>query len=539
MRDRPHLPRGPGRRRRSSATRACCSPATTATSPPSPSTRRGTGTGSAPGCCSCCWRAARSQRGVDEPHARGAGQQRRRQALYRRFGFAPAGIRKDYYAETNEDADRDVGRTTSTTPPSYVGSASRDDRSRPIPGDDRRRGARPADRSVGRGPILGIETSCDETAAAVVVGAPRRAVVGGVEPGRPARPLRRRRARDRQPGPRRAAHPGGRPGARRGRASSDDQRSTRSPPPSGPGLVGALLVGRQRGQGAGAGVGRAVRRASTTSRRTSTPRSSRSPTSSCRSSCCWCRAATRCSSSMEGHGRYRLLGSTIDDAAGEAFDKVARYLGLGYPGGPAIDRVADGGRPRRHRASRGRCSTTGYDFSFSGLKTAVVNHVRKHPEVEHRRRGRLVPGGRRRRARRPRPAGPPARSGPRACASPAAWPPTRGCASAFLDACMEDGLPRRSCPSRAMCTDNAAMVAAAGLVAAARATGPAPSTPAPTPTCRLPVAERRGSVVRRRSAERWRPHVAKSQGRAPSVSTRTIESANTARCRVSAPQRRH
>ena len=50
---------------------------------------------------------------------------------------------------------------------------------------------------------------------------------------------------------------------------------------------------------------------------------------------------------MEGHGRYRVLGSTIDDAAGEAFDKVARYLGLGYPGGPAIDRHRHGGRPRR------------------------------------------------------------------------------------------------------------------------------------------------------------------------------------------------
>ena len=48
---------------------------------------------------------------------------------------------------------------------------------------------------------------------------------------------------------------------------------------------------------------------------------------------------------MEGHGRYRLLGQTIDDAAGEAFDKVARYLGLGYPGGPAIDRLAMSGDP--------------------------------------------------------------------------------------------------------------------------------------------------------------------------------------------------
>ncbi len=60
---------------------------------------------------------------------------------------------------------------------------------------------------------------------------------------------------------------------------------------------------------------------------------------------------------MEAVGRYRLLGSTIDDAAGEAFDKVARYLGLGYPGGPAIDRVAVRGRSRRRSPSPGPCST--------------------------------------------------------------------------------------------------------------------------------------------------------------------------------------
>ena len=60
---------------------------------------------------------------------------------------------------------------------------------------------------------------------------------------------------------------------------------------------------------------------------------------------------------MEGRGRYRLLGSTLDDAAGEAFDKVARYLGLGYPGRPGHRPALDRGRPGRHRASPGRCST--------------------------------------------------------------------------------------------------------------------------------------------------------------------------------------
>jgi N6-L-threonylcarbamoyladenine synthase len=84
---------------------------------------------------------------------------------------------------------------------------------------------------------------------------------------------------------------------------------------------------------------------------------------------------------MEGHGKYRVLGETVDDAAGEAFDKVARFLGLGYPGGPAIDRLALVGDPeaiRFPRPMRGE----GHDFSFSGLKTAVVQYVRKHPDVD-------------------------------------------------------------------------------------------------------------------------------------------------------------
>src|SRR5947199_277184 len=84
---------------------------------------------------------------------------------------------------------------------------------------------------------------------------------------------------------------------------------------------------------------------------------------------------------MEGHGRYRVLGQTVDDAAGEAFDKVARFLGLGYPGGPAIDRIAMEGDPAAIAFPRPMLED-GNDFSFSGLKTAVVQYVRKHPEVE-------------------------------------------------------------------------------------------------------------------------------------------------------------
>ncbi|MBO0748308.1 MAG: tRNA (adenosine(37)-N6)-threonylcarbamoyltransferase complex transferase subunit TsaD [Acidimicrobiaceae bacterium] len=81
---------------------------------------------------------------------------------------------------------------------------------------------------------------------------------------------------------------------------------------------------------------------------------------------------------MDTEGSYHLLGQTIDDAAGEAFDKIARFLGLGYPGGPVIDNLARDGDPQAVAFPRG-LSGEGYDFSFSGLKTSVINFVRKHP----------------------------------------------------------------------------------------------------------------------------------------------------------------
>ena len=76
------------------------------------------------------------------------------------------------------------------------------------------------------------------------------------------------------------------------------------------------------------------------------------------------------------HGKFQVLGRTRDDAAGEAFDKVARFLKLGYPGGPIIDRLAKEGDPNAIRFTRPMLGT-GYDFSFSGIKTAVVNYVNK------------------------------------------------------------------------------------------------------------------------------------------------------------------
>ncbi|MDH7486253.1 MAG: tRNA (adenosine(37)-N6)-threonylcarbamoyltransferase complex transferase subunit TsaD [Anaerolineae bacterium] len=82
---------------------------------------------------------------------------------------------------------------------------------------------------------------------------------------------------------------------------------------------------------------------------------------------------------MRGHGRYERLGATLDDAAGEAFDKVARLLGLPYPGGPAIQAAAASGNPAAFDFPRGLMQSPehGYDFSFSGLKTAVLRVVRE------------------------------------------------------------------------------------------------------------------------------------------------------------------
>ncbi len=88
---------------------------------------------------------------------------------------------------------------------------------------------------------------------------------------------------------------------------------------------------------------------------------------------------------MRSHANFELLGETLDDAAGEAFDKVARLLGLGYPGGPHVSRAAEMGNPERYDLPRARLEKGSYDFSFSGLKTAVLNLVKE----EHEREGEL------------------------------------------------------------------------------------------------------------------------------------------------------
>ena len=83
---------------------------------------------------------------------------------------------------------------------------------------------------------------------------------------------------------------------------------------------------------------------------------------------------------VEDLGRYRRLGTTIDDAAGEAFDKAAKLLDLGYPGGPALEHAAAKGDPRRIALPRPMLGRPGCDFSFSGLKTALRHQLVEHPD---------------------------------------------------------------------------------------------------------------------------------------------------------------
>jgi N6-L-threonylcarbamoyladenine synthase len=173
---------------------------------------------------------------------------------------------------------------------------------------------------------------------------------------------------------------------------------------------------------------------------------------------------------MTDHGRYEVLGTTIDDAAGEAFDKVARLLGLGYPGGPAIDALAVRG-DRTAIAFPRPMLDDGLDVSFSGLKTAVINHVRKHPDADP---ADVAAGfqeavvdvlvGKTRRALEAHDVGAIALGGGVAANS--------RLRERFCDLAESFGV-QAFLPSRAMCTDNAAMVAAAGWFQLRRQ-GPSP-----------------------------------------------------------------
>jgi N6-L-threonylcarbamoyladenine synthase len=95
---------------------------------------------------------------------------------------------------------------------------------------------------------------------------------------------------------------------------------------------------------------------------------------------------------VSGVGEYELMGETLDDAAGEAFDKTAKLLGLGYPGGPALAALADSGRPGQVKLPRPMLQSGNLDFSFSGLKTAVLTKVRERLTLSDQQRADIARG---------------------------------------------------------------------------------------------------------------------------------------------------
>ncbi len=163
---------------------------------------------------------------------------------------------------------------------------------------------------------------------------------------------------------------------------------------------------------------------------------------------------------VEAPGRYRILGETIDDAAGEAYDKVARWLGLAYPGGPEIDRRASHGDPAALRLPVSMANET-LDFSFSGLKTAVVRASERHPDVSlddvAASFQRAVVEQLLRKVTQAL-----EREGARSLALAGGVAANSALRAAML-ALGEDRDVPVYLPSRAMCTDNAAMIGAAGL----------------------------------------------------------------------------
>ncbi|HVY16281.1 MAG TPA: tRNA (adenosine(37)-N6)-threonylcarbamoyltransferase complex transferase subunit TsaD [Rhodopila sp.] len=224
----------------------------------------------------------------------------------------------------------------------------------------------------GKGAVLGIETSCDETAAAVLDRDGRvlaetvlsqfadHAPYGGVVPEIAARAHLRYLSTQVSHVMRTA-----------GLAPADLAAIAAT---TGPGLIGGLIVGCQFGKGMALGAGKPFLAINHLEAHALTARlpgltDGGAPfpyllmlLSGGHSQCI----------AVLGVGRYVRLGSTVDDAAGEAFDKVAKLLGLGWPGGPALERLAAGGDPDAFPLPRPMLRRPGCDFSFSGLKTAVA-----------------------------------------------------------------------------------------------------------------------------------------------------------------------
>jgi N6-L-threonylcarbamoyladenine synthase len=229
------------------------------------------------------------------------------------------------------------------------------------------------------GPVLGIESSCDETAAAVLAedGTILAEVVlsqvadhgpfGGVVPEIAARSH--------------LAHMAGLARDVMARAGLDYGQLGAVAASAGPGLIGGLIVGSQFAKGIA--IARRLRYVAV-NHLEAHALTARLPGLVSRDGLgfpyllllvsggqCQCIA-------VFGVGQYEPLGGTMDDAAGEAFDKVAKLLGLGWPGGPAIERLATEGDPAAYAFPRPMLGRAGCDFSFSGLKTAVAQEVARH-----------------------------------------------------------------------------------------------------------------------------------------------------------------
>jgi N6-L-threonylcarbamoyladenine synthase len=226
--------------------------------------------------------------------------------------------------------------------------------------------------------VLGIETSCDETAAAVVEDGVKvhanvlasqhaiHAVFGGVVP-----ELASRAHLERLGGLiERALDEGG-----VGWRDIDGVAVTR-----GPGLIGALLVGLATAKGVALALRVPLIAVNHLEGHIYANFLEHGPPEPPYVCLIVSGGHTSLVHMPEEH-RYEILGQTLDDAAGEAFDKIARFLGLKYPGGPALDRLARKGDPGAIRFPRAMAGSGDFDFSLSGLKTAVVRHVRKEREA--------------------------------------------------------------------------------------------------------------------------------------------------------------
>ncbi|QOC22851.1 tRNA (adenosine(37)-N6)-threonylcarbamoyltransferase complex transferase subunit TsaD [Wenzhouxiangella sp. AB-CW3] len=213
--------------------------------------------------------------------------------------------------------------------------------------------------------ILGIETSCDETGVAVFN--PDRGIVadlvytqadhaayGGVVPELASRDhVRKLPAMIREVLERASLQP----------RQLDGIAYT-----AGPGLAGALLVGASTAVGMAAGLGKPAIAVHHMEGHLLSPLLA-SPAPEFPFVALLVSGGHTMLVAVEGFGRYRLLGETLDDAAGEAFDKTARLMQLGYPGGPEVARLAENGDPARFEFPRPMTNRPGLDFSFSGLKT--------------------------------------------------------------------------------------------------------------------------------------------------------------------------